>query len=91
MGRTAVRDHLGSPKRHGEAGKVPVGRLTEQARPALTLERDAARMLSEVTGPRAWLTPKQGQQFSAEYLRRPRAVETTMPLTFIAQMDLTRL
>jgi uncharacterized protein YwqG len=60
-------------------------------RRAAAHRRDAARMLSEATGPRAWLTPEQGQQFSADYLRRARAVETTMPLTFIAQTDLTRL
>ncbi|MFY3307823.1 DUF1963 domain-containing protein [Achromobacter ruhlandii] len=50
--------------------------------------READRLLAESKKKGAWMTPAQGERFSADARARADAVETTFPLTFLGQFDL---
>ncbi len=53
--------------------------------------READRLLAESKKKGSWMTPAQGERFSADARARADAVETTFPLTFLGQFDLATL
>lgn len=53
--------------------------------------KKADRLLADSKRPRSWMTPEQGERFSAECRAKANAVETEFPLAFLGQFDLAEL
>lgn len=53
--------------------------------------KEAERLLADSKKKGSWMTPAQGERFSADARARADAVETAFPLTFLGQFDLAAL
>ncbi|MFB8344436.1 DUF1963 domain-containing protein [Brucella cytisi] len=53
--------------------------------------KEAGRLLADSKKPRSWMTPEQGERFSAEYRQKADAVKAGFPLAFLGQINLADL
>lgn len=58
---------------------------------AASHRKEADRLLADSKKTRSWMTPEQGERFSAEYKAKADSIETEFPLAFLGQVNLTEL